>query len=86
MTATVSIETAKHENVLTVPNSAVKPYKGGKAVVVVGVTKDSQVKNKAGKKLPFHYVPVKVGLKGITRTEIISGVSEKTEVVTSSIN
>ncbi|HVZ12444.1 MAG TPA: efflux RND transporter periplasmic adaptor subunit [Patescibacteria group bacterium] len=86
MTATVSIETAKHENVLTVPNSAVKPYKGGKAVIVEGVVKDSQVKNKAGKALPLHYVPVEVGLKGITRTEITKGVTQEMKVVTSSIN
>lgn len=86
MTATVSIETAKQEDVLTVPNSAVKPYKGGKAVIVAGENKDSQVKNKAGKKLPYHYIPVKVGLKGITRTEIITGINEGTQVVSSSIN
>ena len=86
MTATISIETAKHKNVLTVTNSAVKPYKGDKAVIVAGENKDTQVKNKAGKKLPLHYVPVKVGLKGITRTEIISGIKEDTQVITSSIN
>lgn len=86
MTATTSIETAKHENVLTVPNSAIKPYKGGKAVVVAGADKDSQVKNKTGEKLPYHYVPITIGLKGATKTEIITGVSEKTQVVTSSIN
>jgi multidrug resistance efflux pump len=86
MTATVSIQTAKHTNVLSVPNSAVKPYKGGKAVIVVGKNKNGQVKNKAGKVLPLHYVPVKIGLKGITNTEIIDGVSQNTQVVTSSIN
>lgn len=86
MTATVSIETAKHAHVLVVPNSAVKPYKGGKAVIVEGSTKENQVKNKAGSLLPLHYVPIKVGLKGITQTEIISGVTEGTKVVTSSIN
>lgn len=85
MTATVSIETAKHTNVLTVPNSAIKPYKGGKAVIVQGADRENQVKNKAGKVVPFHYVPVKVGLKGITTTEITSGVQEGTKVVTSSI-
>ena len=86
MTTTVSIETAKKENVLTVPNSAIKPYKGGKAVIVTGVDKDSQVKNKAGNKLPLHYVPVKVGLKGVMRTEITEGISDGTLVVSSSIN
>lgn len=86
MTTTVSIETAKSENALTVPNSAIKPYKGGKAVIVKGESKDNQVKNKTGKILPLHYVPVKVGLKGITRTEILEGIKEGTHVVTSSIN
>lgn len=85
MTATVSIQTAKHANVLSVPNSAVKPYKGGKAVIVLGKSKNNQVKNKAGKVLPLHYIPVKVGLKGITRTEIIGGISQNTMVVTSPI-
>lgn len=85
MTATVSIETAKHTNVLTVPNSAIKPYKGGKAVIVQGADRENQVKNKAGKIVPLHYIPVKVGLKGITTTEITSGVQEGTKVVTSSI-
>lgn len=86
MTATVSIETAKHENVLTVSNSAIKPYKGGKAVIVAGADKDSQVKNKAGQKLPYHYVSVTIGLKGITKTEIIKGAVDGMQVVTSSIN
>ncbi|CAN5193128.1 HlyD family efflux transporter periplasmic adaptor subunit [soil metagenome] len=86
MTATVAIETARHANVLTVTNSAVKPYKGGKAVLVKGEDKANLVKNKAGKQLPLHYVPVKIGLKGVTRTEITSGVTEGMEVVTSSIN
>lgn len=86
MTATVTIETAKHANVLVVPNSAIKPYKGGKAVIVEGSTKENQVKNKTGKVLPLHYIPVKTGLKGIMWTEIISGVATGTKVITSSIN
>lgn len=86
MTATVSIETAKHENVLTVPNSAVKPYKGGKAVVVAGAGNGNQVTNKAGRKIPYHYLPIKIGLKGIVKTEVIEGVTEGTKIVTSSIN
>jgi multidrug efflux pump subunit AcrA (membrane-fusion protein) len=86
MTATASIETAKHKDVLTVPNSAIKPYKGGKAVIVAGADKNSQVKNKAGQELPYHYVPVTIGLKGITKTEIIKGVTDGTLVITSSIN
>lgn len=86
MTATVAIQTASHANVLSVPNASVKPYKGGKAVIVEGAAKENQVKNKAGKVLNLHYVPVKVGLKGILRTEILQGVDEQMKVITSSIN
>jgi HlyD family secretion protein len=82
MTVTVAIETAKHPNVLTVPNSAIKPYKGSKAVIVEGADKEAQVKDKTGKLLPYHYVPVTVGLKGVSDTEVLSGVSEGTKVVT----
>lgn len=79
MTVTASINTQKHENVLTVPNNAIKPYKGAKAVLIPGKGNEKV----DGKTLPFHYVPVKIGIKGITRTEIISGVSEGETVVTS---
>src|SRR5258708_945632 len=34
MTANIDIETARHENVLTVTNEAIKPYKNGKAVQI----------------------------------------------------
>lgn len=79
MTVTVAIETAKHENVLIVPNSAIKPYKGGKAVLVPGAG------NGSAKNAQFHYVPVSVGLKGITDTEITNGVSEGMHVITAGI-
>lgn len=72
MTANVEIEANKHENVLTVPNSAVKAYQGGKAV---------QVLDKNNKP---EFIPVKTGLKGSTRTEIIEGVTEGMQVITSS--
>lgn len=85
MTVTVEIETAKHSDVLTVSNSAIKPYKGAKAVIVAGANRETQVKDKTGKALPYHYVPVKTGLKGITKTEILSGVAEGTVVVKSGI-
>jgi len=71
MTANVDIEVAKKENILLVPNSAVKPYKGGKAV---------QVLNPKTKQLVF--VPVTIGLVGIEKTQIISGIKEGTEVIT----
>jgi HlyD family secretion protein len=74
MSGVVTIETARHENALVIPNSAVKPYKGGKAVQV----KDT---SKPGNQLK--YVPVKTGIKNTIQTEILEGVTEGTEVVTS---
>lgn len=78
MTVTASIETARHENILTVPNNAIKPYKGAKAVLIPGAGKDKV----NGKTLPFHYVPVTIGIKGTTETEITNGVTEGQTVVT----
>ncbi len=75
MTANVEIEVDKAEKVLTVPNSAIKPYKGKKAV---------QVLNKKTKEPD--YVPVEVGIKSTERTEIKSGISEGTQVVTATKN
>ena len=76
MTVNVDINSAKHENTLTVPNSAIKPYKGGKAVQVLDKSKP------AGNQIKF--IPVTIGIKGIDKTEILSGVSEGTMVVTGS--
>ena len=69
---TQKIITEKLTNVLTVPNSAVKPYKGGRAVRVV------DKKSKEG----FKYVPVEIGLKGKDKTQILSGIKEGQEVIT----
>lgn len=70
MTANVDIEVDKAENVLTVPNSAIKPYQGKKAIQVI------DPKTKTAK-----FIPVKVGIKSPQRTEIISGVDNGTEVI-----
>ncbi len=75
MTANVDIEVDKANDVLTVPNSAIKPYEGKKAVQVV----DPQTKT-------AKYIPVEVGIKSPERTEIKSGVSEGTQVITGSKN
>ncbi len=72
MTANVEIETQRSVNVLTVPNSAIKAYQGKKAVQVLD--KNNQPE----------FIPVKVGLKGTTSTEIIEGVGEGTQVIISS--
>ncbi len=75
MTANVDIEVDKANDVLTVPNSAIKPYEGKKAVQVI------DPKTKTAK-----YIPVEVGIKSPERTEIKSGVSEGTQVITGSKN
>jgi multidrug efflux pump subunit AcrA (membrane-fusion protein) len=74
MTVNVDINTAKNENTLTVPNAAIKPYKGGKAVEILDKSKPATKQIKL--------VPVTIGIKGIDRTEIISGVKEGTVVIT----
>ncbi len=72
MTANVDVEVDKVQGVLTVPNSAIKPYKGGRAVRVV----DPKTKEMV-------FIPVEVGLKGEVKTEIKKGVSENQEIITS---
>ena len=71
MTANVDIDVAKKENVLLVSNSAVKPYKGGKAVQIF----DPKTKQPV-------FVPIVIGLVGIEKTQIISGIKEGTKVIT----
>lgn len=75
MTANIEIEVDKAENVLTAPNSAIKPYQGKKAV---------QIYDKQTKKTKF--LPIEVGIKGTERTQIIKGVTEGTEVITALTN
>lgn len=75
MTANVDISVDKVKNVLTVSNSAVKPYKGGRAVRVI----NPETKG-------IKYIPVEVGLKGDDKTEIKKGVTEGQEVITSLSN
>ncbi len=75
MTANVDIEVDKAYNVLTVLNSAIKPYQGKKAVQVI----DPQTKT-------AKYIPVEVGIKSPERTEIKSGILEGTQVITGTKN
>lgn len=72
MTANVDIEVDKAVDVLSVPNSAVKPYKGGRAV---------RIENKKTKKI--EYISVKVGIKGDERTQILKGLTRGQEVIVS---
>jgi multidrug efflux pump subunit AcrA (membrane-fusion protein) len=69
MTANLTINTAEKDNVLTVANSAVVPYQNGKAVQVLD-------KNKKVK-----FIPVKIGLRGFARSEILSGVQNGIKVI-----
>jgi HlyD family secretion protein len=71
MSIDVTITTNSRKNVLTVPNSAVKPYRGGRAVRVVG------------KKNEVIYVPVSVGVRGKTKTEILKGLEENQPIIVS---
>ncbi|EKD64756.1 MAG: hypothetical protein ACD_50C00309G0007 [uncultured bacterium] len=68
MTANVEIHTDTKRNVLSVPNSAVKPYQGGRAVQVLD-----------GKELTN--IPVTVGIRGDERTEIVKGLEEGQEII-----
>ncbi len=75
MTANIDIEVDKAENVLTVPNSAIKPYKGKKAVQII----DPKTKTAT-------YIPVEIGIKSPERTQIKSGISEGVQVITGTKN
>jgi macrolide-specific efflux system membrane fusion protein len=69
MTASVAIQTARHDNVITVPNAAVQTANG---TSFVRVLKNNQVST----------VQVTTGISDDTNTEITSGISEGDIVVT----
>lgn len=75
MSADVKITTNELTNTLSVPNSAVKPYQGGRAARII---------NPKNKQIEF--VPVKIGVRGDSRTQIISGIDEGQEVITALSN
>jgi HlyD family secretion protein len=70
MTVQVDIETEKKENVLVIPNSAIKPYQGGRAVQVIN--------ERTGQLL---YLPIEVGIVGPTKSEVVSGLKEGQEII-----
>lgn len=74
MSANLTIDTAKKQDVLTVANAAIIPYQNGKAV---------QVLDKKGKVV---YKPVAIGLRGFTRSEVLSGVNSGTKVILGNTN
>lgn len=71
MTVDVEIITNKIDDALSVSNSAVKPYQGGKAVRVPDNSKPEK----------FSYIPVITGIKGKERTQILKGLSEGQKVI-----
>ena len=73
MTANVTIETNRIENALSVPNSAVKLYQGGRAVQILENGKPK-------------YIPVRIGIRGSERTQILSGIKEGQVVITGAKN
>jgi multidrug efflux pump subunit AcrA (membrane-fusion protein) len=68
MTIDGDIITNERKDVLTVPNSAVVLYKGEKTVRVI-------------KGNSIDYLPVKIGIKGETLTEIVEGVKEGQQII-----
>ena len=75
MDADVTITTKKLQDVLAVPNGSVKPYQGGRAVRVPGK-----------KKGEVEFIPVEVGIKGESKTQILKGIKEEQIVITSLSN
>ncbi|HET9947062.1 MAG TPA: efflux RND transporter periplasmic adaptor subunit [Patescibacteria group bacterium] len=73
MTLDADIITNTKENVLTVPNSAIVLFQGSKAVRVL---KDNKIT----------YIPVKVGIKGETQTQILSGLSQGQQIIVALTN
>ena len=73
MSADATIITKTLEDVLSVPSSSVKPYQGGRAVRIMKNNK-------------IAYLPVKIGVRGKSKTEIISGISQGQEVITALSN
>lgn len=74
MNVDITIITSRLDNVLTVPNSSIKPYQGTRAV---------RIRDEKGE---IKYIPVKVGLKGEEKTQIISGLTEGQEIITTLTN
>jgi len=70
MTVSVDIQLEKKENVLIVPNKAVKVYQGDKAVQVMDKKTDQVI-----------YLPIQVGTKGLVNTEVVLGLKEGQEII-----
>jgi multidrug efflux pump subunit AcrA (membrane-fusion protein) len=69
MSTSLTINTDARKSVVTVANSSIVPYQSGKAV---------QILDAKGK---VTFVPVTLGLRGFTRSEVLSGVNEGTKII-----
>jgi RND family efflux transporter MFP subunit len=75
MDADATITSKTVTSVLSAPNSAIKLYKGGRAVRIPGKNKKDVI-----------YKPVKIGIRGESKTEILSGIKEGDTVIVSLSN
>ena len=75
MTVDVDIVTNELADVLAVPNTAVKPYQGGKSVRILNRETDE-----------LENIPVTIGIKGEIYTQILDGIQEGDEIVVSLTN
>ncbi len=87
MSVDAAIVTAVHQDVLTVPNSAVKTVNGNSTVQVFDAPLPAPAVGTAGSvsAIPPHSVQVTVGLSDDTNTEITSGLTEGQLVVSRTI-
>lgn len=75
MTSQVDIITQQKKDIVLVPNTAIKPYQGSKAVQIMDQETSSVI-----------YQPITVGISGDTYTEVILGLNEGDKIITSSTN
>lgn len=75
MKADATITTNKVTDVIAVPNAAIKPYQGKRAVRIP----DPKTKE-------VTYIPVEIGIKGKEKTQILSGLEEGQMIITSLSN
>jgi RND family efflux transporter MFP subunit len=70
MTAQVEITTQEKKDILLIPNTAIKPYQGEKAVQIFDEASQAVI-----------YQPIKVGLSGDINSEVESGLTEGQKII-----
>jgi multidrug efflux pump subunit AcrA (membrane-fusion protein) len=70
MTVQVDITTQSKDEALVVPDTAIKPYQGSKAVQILSEKTKQPI-----------YLPVEIGIEGENYTEVLSGISEGQQVI-----